>query len=105
MKDYLGAYAKKAQMFQDGGAMPADPNAMPAEGAAPAAPQGGGTDIQSMLMEFAQSQDPNLAVAICNAILQEMQAAAQAEGGQPAPAMRRGGFVKTPVFRKGGKLI
>lgn len=96
--NYLEKYGKnKVAKFQEGGAMPA-PEAAP-EAAAPA--EGG---LEGMLMEFAQSQDPQLAVAICNELL------AQLGGGQapaPAPAMEKGGRMSysTPVFRKGGKLV
>ena len=104
-KDYLKAYAKTPK-FQAGGTMPTgDPNAaassMPT--GQPAAPAG--NDIQGMLQQFAQSQDPQLAVAICNAILQEM---GNMQGGQAAaaPAMEHGGRMgyNAPMFRKGGKL-
>lgn len=99
-KDYLSKYAIKndgIQKFQEGGAM------MPAEGGAPeAAPQQGGGDLQSMLGQFAQSQDPQLAVMICNALIEQMGAQQEA----PAPAMEKGGRMSynAPMFKKGGKL-
>jgi len=96
-KDYLKVYAKNnVAKFQMGGEMPA-------EGAAPAAPQGGQPNVEEMLMQYAQSRDPQLAVAICD-MLVEMMAAQQ--GGQPAPAMRNGGRMNyaAPMFRKGGRL-
>ena len=96
--DYLSKYANKGvAKFQEGGAMP--------EGGAPAqsgAPQGGGADVQGMLMQFAETQDPQLAVAICNELLKMMQGG----GGAPAPAMEKGGRMEhtAPMFKKGGKL-
>jgi hypothetical protein len=109
MKNYLEQYGtKKVNKFQMGGEMPAEP------GMAPAAPQGGGTDLQGMLMQYAESRDPQLAVAICDALLAELGAAQG--GGQPMPAagngMKMGGYYKNggrlsyaaPMFKKGGKL-
>ena len=95
--DYLNKYANKGvSKFQAGGPMPA-------EGGAPApeaAPQGGAPDLEAMLAEWAQTQDPNLAMQIC-AMLVEMMGG----GGAPAPAMRGGGRMaakKAPMFSKGG---
>jgi len=104
MKNYLETYARKTPKFQMGGEMDpgmgADPNM--GEPGMGAPEQGGAPDIEGMLMEFAQTQDPNLAVAICNGILEAM-------GGAPEgqPMMRRGGRLQTqaPIFRKGGKLL
>jgi hypothetical protein len=97
--DYLKAYAKNnVAKFQMGGEMPA-------EGGAPApAPQGGQPNVEEMLMQYAQSRDPQLAVAICDMLVEMM--AAQQGGGQPAPAMRNGGRMNyaAPMFRKGGRL-
>jgi len=98
--DYLSKYAKKGvTKHQAGGpvAAPAGP-----EGGAPAG-GGGGADIQGMLMQFAETQDPQLAVAICNELLAMMQGGGQ---GAPAPAMEKGGRMthNAPMFKKGGKL-
>lgn len=99
MKDYLNLYGKKAvTKHQMGGTV--DAGAQPATASAPE----GGQDIQGMLAEFAQSQDPNLAVAICNAIIESMSAQGAPEGGQPAPAAKNGMRFNIPVFKKGGKL-
>ena len=99
--NYLEKYASNnTRKFQEGGQMP--------EGGAPApeAPQAGGgqPDIEGMLAQFAQSQDPQLAVEICNALVSMM--GAQAEQGQPMPAQRNGGRMsyQAPMFKKGGKL-
>jgi len=98
MENYLEKFAKKnTPTFQQGG-----------EVAAPA--PAGQPDMEAMLMEFAQSQDPQLAVAICNLLL---EAVAQQQGGAPAPAeapapsMRNGGRFasNTPVFTSAGKMI
>jgi len=104
MKDYLNKYAAKStRKFQDGGAMPAEQ--------APAAPQGGGGDIEGMLAQYAETRDPQLAVAICDSLVEMMGAqggGAPAEGGAPAPAMANGGrmgYKPAPMFKKGGKLI
>ena len=82
------AYIKK---FQEGGAAPT---------AAPAgAPTGGEQDPIQMLAEMAmqalQSQDPQLALGVCQGLVEMAQGAG---GSAPAPA--------APVMmRKGGKLV
>jgi hypothetical protein len=100
-KNYLNAYAApRVNKFQMGGEMPAEGAAAPQ--AAPA--QGGAPDVQAMLAEYAQSRDPQLAVAICD-MLVEMTAQAQAQQGG-AQSMRNGGRMNysAPMFRKGGRL-
>jgi hypothetical protein len=104
MKDYLEIYAKKATpKFQMGGEMPAEPGMEQG-----AAPQGGGDQLQAMLAEYAQTRDPQLAVAICDTLVEMMgaQGGGEAPAGE-APMMRRGGrfITKAPIFKKGGKLI
>lgn len=97
MEDYLSKYSNKGtavSKHQQGG----DPTqgAPVAQAApAPAAPAGGGPDIEGMLTQFAQSQDPQLAVEICNALLSMMGGGAPAA---PAPSMRNGGRFNVPVF-------
>lgn len=106
MKDYNPT---KIQKFQEGGAMPPPP-----EGGAPPAPEGGGGgDVEAMLAEYAQSRDPQLAVAICD-MLVEMMMGGGAEGGAPpapeggappppgGPPMGRSGMKlrRGPIFRK-----
>ena len=102
MKNYLEIYGKKnVTKHQEGGAV-ADPNAQAAaQGGAPAeptAPEGG--DLQTMLMQAYQSQDPQMALQVVNMIVEQMQQGAQ--GG--VPAARNGMKIKTPVFKKGGVL-
>jgi len=102
MTNYLEKYStKKVGKFQAGGAV---------EGGAPApeaqaAPQGGGEDIQAMLMQAYEAQDPNMALQVVNAIVESMsaQGGAPAEGGA-MPAAAKGMRLNTPVFRKGGKF-
>lgn len=82
--------------FQQGGEMaPA-----PAEEPAPAAPEQGGSPEEQLMMACQQAietQDCNLAVQVCQAILQMMG------GGAPAaPAAPEG---QEPVYRAGGKLV
>jgi len=103
MKNYLEIYGKKVTKHQEGGAV-ADPAAQQAAApTAPAAPEGGeqgGGDLQSMLMQAYQSQDPQMALQVVNMIVEQMQGGAQ--GG--VPAARKGMVIKTPVFKKGGEL-
>lgn len=100
-KDWIGSYsvAPAARKFQEGGAMMA-PEAGMAPEAAPA-PQGG--DLEGMIAEYAQSRDPQLAVAICDQIVEMMAqgggAGAPAEAGAP-PMARNGMKMRGPVFKK-----
>jgi hypothetical protein len=102
-RDWIGTYSNQpVRKFQDGGAMaaPAAPaGPAPAPEAVPA--QGGG-DIEAMIAEYAQTRDPQLAVAICDMIV-EMMAQGQAGGGAApggAPMGRSGMKLKRgPVFR------
>jgi len=109
--NWIETYGKvEVKKFQAGGAMaaPAGPEAgAPAPEAG--APAGGG-DIESMIAEYAQTRDPQLAVAICDQIVQMMAQGGQ--GGAPAgpeagaapagaPAGRNGmKFKRGPVFTK-----
>lgn len=86
MKDYLKDFNDNTgvQKFQMGGAMPA-PESAPAEGGAPmeAAPQGGG-DLEGMIAQVVETQDPNLALEVVNMIAE--QAGLGAAPAAPAPA-------------------
>ena len=96
--------SRAPQKFQAGGPMGA-------EAPAPAPEQGGGPqgpDLEGMLSEYAQSRDPQLAVAICDTLVQMMaqQGGGGAEGGAPAgpeagapPMARRGMRMSSaPIF-------
>lgn len=87
------------KFMQEGGPAPApaeNPNAAPA---APEAPQGGEDPMQQLMMACQQAletQDCNLAMQVCQAIMQMIG------GGAPeGPAAPEG---QAPVFKKGGKL-
>ncbi len=104
-RDWIGTYST-VQKFQEGGAMapPAAPAPAGPEAGAPAAPAGG--DIEAMIAEYAQSRDPQLAVAICDMIVEMMaQGQGGAEGGAPveggAPMAKAGMKMKKkgPVFK------
>jgi hypothetical protein len=92
-KDYLNAYKKRTPKFQAGGEMA--PEQAPAQGGAP--------DLEGMLMQYAETRDPQLAVAICDTLVEQLSAA---QGQQPMPAARKGGRMNSsaPMFKKGGKL-
>lgn len=93
--------------FQEGGPMAPPPQGPPAGG-----PEGGGgaPDLEAMLAEYAQTRDPQLAVAICDALVEMMAAEAGAQAGPPpgpeaapaGPPMARGGakLRRGPVFKK-----
>jgi hypothetical protein len=108
--NWIETYGKsEIKKFQDGGQMaaPAGPDAGAPAGPEAGAPAGGG-DIESMIAEYAQTRDPQLAVAICDQIVQMMAQGGQ--GGAPAgpeaapagaPAGRNGmKFKRGPVFTK-----
>jgi len=95
-KDYLGLYATNGvKKFEMGGEMA--PEAAPA---APA-PAGGGADLEGMVMQYAETKDPALAVQIADALVSMLGAQAGA-----APSMEKGGRMSynAPMFKKGGKL-
>ncbi len=96
-RDWIGTYSVKK--FQEGGAMAAPAAPAPE---APAAPAQGGGDIEAMIAEYAQSRDPQLAVAICDMIV-EMMAQGQGgapEGGAAVAAAKKGMKLKKgPVFK------
>jgi hypothetical protein len=91
--NWIQAYSgNKVRKFQAGGPMAAPEGQM-----APAAPQGGAPDLEGMLMEYAQTRDPQLAVAIADALVEALAA----QQGQ-APAMARKGLrtSRGPIFKK-----
>jgi len=103
--NWIGAYGnKRVRRFQAGGPMGGPPPGP--EGAAP----GGAPDLEGMLMEYAQTRDPQLAVAIADALVEMMMAqqggAPAGPGGPPPPEggapMARGGMrtSRAPIFRK-----
>tara|TARA_R110001606_G_scaffold130944_2_gene266494 strand:+ start:157 stop:468 length:312 start_codon:yes stop_codon:yes gene_type:complete len=99
-KDYLGLYATNGvKKFQMGGEM--------APEAAPAAPAGGGADLEGMVMQYAETKDPAMAVQIADALVSML---AGQQGGAPAgaaPSMGDGGrmsYNSPKMFKKGGKL-
>jgi hypothetical protein len=102
-KDWLNTYGNKSvRKFQMGGPMEGGDmtGAGPQAGAAPEAPGG---NLDAMLAEYAQSRDPQLAVQICD-MLVELIASQGGGAGAPAegPAMARNGAKmskKAPVFR------
>lgn len=103
-KNWLGTYGKTPiQKFQQGGPMGGEqgaPQGAPAGGEAP------GGNIDAMLAEYAQTRDPQLAVAIADALLEMMSQggggeAAPAPEGAPAPQMGKNGLKmnRGPVFK------
>lgn len=88
---------KNINKFQEGGAMP--PQGAPA-------PQGGGDPMQEILMackQAVETQDCQIAMQVCQVMLQLAGGgAAPAEAAPaPAPAEPQG----EPVYRKGGQLV
>lgn len=102
-KNWIQNYnqGQNIKKFQAGG--PMSPPAGPPQGGVP--PQEGapapGAEVDAMLAEYAQSRDPQLAVAICD-MLVELLAASAPQGGAPAgaPMAKNGMKLNTPVFKK-----
>lgn len=90
---------KNLKFLQEGGAMPA--------GAPAPAPQGG-EDPMAMLMQGAQqavqAQDCEIAMQVCQMLLElagAQAAPAEATPAEAAPAPAEG----EPVYRRGGRLV
>jgi hypothetical protein len=97
--NYLETYGSKQRRFQEGGVAPAP--------AAPAGPEAGGGQEEQIvqLAEAAQAGDQQaaaeLGMIMAPMILEEIQAAAGAQGAPAGPEAGGG----EPVFRKGGKFV
>ena len=86
--------------FQEGGAMPPEGEPMPEEQMAPAQEQGGSPEEQLLMacQQAVQSNDCQLALQVCAAVLQMIGGG----GGEEAPQAPEG---QAPVYRKGGRLV
>lgn len=101
MKNWIEDYTEKpVKKFQDGGMASAPQGGAPAAGGPP---QGGGdpaAQLEQMLMQYAQTRDPQLAVAIADMLVEAMAQAKGAQGGGQAPTAKTGMRVsKSPVFK------
>ena len=90
-------FKKSVKFFQEGGAMPPQD---------PAAVQGGGDPMQEILMgcqQAVETQDCQIALQVCQVMLEMAGGgAAPAEAAPaPAPAEAQG----EPVYRAGGRLV
>ena len=92
-------FNREIKKFQEGGEMAAEGGAPVEAAPAEGAPTEGGDPMEQILMACQQAletQDCNLAMQICQAIIQ------MAGGGaQEAPAAPEGA---APVYKKGGRL-
>lgn len=77
----------RVKLFQEGGAMPA--------------PQGGDPmeQLLSMAMQALQSNDGNIALQVCQMLVQ------LAQGGAPGAEAAAQEEQGEPIYRRGGKLI
>lgn len=86
--------------FQQGGEMAPAPESAPEAAPAPEqAPEQGGDPLEQIVMAAAQAlqtQDAQLALQVCQALVELAQG-----GAQPAPAAPEG---QAPVYKKGGRL-
>jgi len=87
---------KSTRKYQMGGAAPAPGQEMPQD------PGMGGNELDAMIQEYAQTRDPNLAVAIADMIVEMMAGTQQAAPVDPAaqPMARNGMKFGKPVFKK-----
>ena len=105
---YLSKYGTRK--FQEGGAMPAGPEAAPA---APAGPEagGGGEEQVIALAQAAASGDPEAAAELGMMLAPMILEQAGAGGPEGAPAGPEGAPPEggapggEPVFRRGGKFL
>lgn len=97
MKDWLKDY-DRPQKFQAGGPMGGQ------EGAPQAAGQDQGANLDAMLAEYAQTRDPQIAVSICDMLVElvAQQQQQQGGGGAPGGAPVEGGA--PPMARSGAKM-
>ena len=97
--NWINAYGDTGQprRYQAGGPMGPEEGMAPPPGAG----GGGGPDLEGMLMEYAQSKDPQLAVAICD-MLVEMMAGQQ--GGAPAGPPPGAEAMAPPMARRGMRM-
>ena len=109
MKDYLSQYGHTPETgavrsFQAGGGMPAPAGPAP-EGAPAPGPEAGGGDLQAELMQVVETQDPQLALAFCNKLGEQLAAASAPAEGAPAgpPPEGMGGGGQAPMYKRGGK--
>ncbi len=99
MKNWIEQHKSgTVKKFQQGGAMAPGAPVEQGGGAPPA-----GAEIDAMLAEYAQTRDPQLAVAICDMLVEVLAGAQAQQGGAPggAPAGPPGG---QPMGRKGMKF-
>lgn len=88
----------KFRKFQQGGAMPEQ--GVPAEPQAQEAPAGAEDPMMQLIQAAAQAlqgQDCNLAMQVCQALVQLVQSSQ--DGAAPAPEETE------PVYRRGGTLV
>ncbi len=98
--NWINAYGdNKTRKYQMGGPMAPEGGAPPPPGA------GGGPDLEGMIMEYAETRDPQLAVAICD-MLVEMMAGQQGGAAEPPPpgAEEAAMAAAPPMGRKGMKM-
>jgi len=100
--NWINAYGGRSpRKYQAGGPMEGPP---PGAEMAPPPGGGGGADLEGMLMEYSQSRDPQLAVAIADALVEMMAGQGGAPAGGPppeAPMARRGMRMShAPIFRR-----
>ena len=75
IKNYLEQYASKPVKKLQAGGM----------GVPAAAPEQGGGQVEQMLMQVIQTQDPNMALQFCNMLAEQMGVGGQPQSA-PAPA-------------------
>ena len=105
MKVNLSKLENEVNKLQEGGTapMPADNGGAPVPPQGQPAPEQGGDPMQQILqgaMQAVQTNDGNLALQVCAALVQVAQGGAGAPAGAPAEGAPEG----EPVYRKGGRL-
>lgn len=100
--NWIAEYGDKkgTQKLQGGGGMT---TAQGGEAGAGAGAGAQGPDLEGMLMEYSQTRDPQLAVAICD-MLVEMMAAQQGGGAPPEGGAAAPPAEAPPMAKKGTKM-
>jgi len=100
--DWINSYGRGVRRYQAGGPMEAP---MGPEAGAPAGPGAGAPDLEGMIMEYAETRDPQLAVAIADALVEMLMAQAGGPAGPgAAPAGPPAGPEGAPMARQGGRI-
>jgi len=102
MRDWVNTYGR-VRKYQAGGPM-APPEAAPAGPEPGMEGGGGGGELEAMLAEYAQTRDPQLAVEICDQLVDMMMGGGAPAGPEAGPGPEAMPPEGAPMGRRGMKL-